>query len=60
MGRMPPCPAVCSNENPLPREADFYIGAHAAIAQFALLTRDGARYRSYSRKIDLCSDETPA
>ena len=30
--------------SPLP---DFYIGAHAAIENLALLTRDGARYRSY-------------
>jgi len=27
--------------------ADFYIGAHAAIAGHALLTRDAARYRTY-------------
>jgi predicted nucleic acid-binding protein len=30
--------------SPLP---DFYIGAHAAIAGFTLLTRDATRYRSY-------------
>ena len=30
--------------HPLP---DFYIGAHAAIAGYALLTRDPHRYRSY-------------
>jgi predicted nucleic acid-binding protein len=29
---------------PLP---DFYIGAHAAVAKFTLLTRDAARYREY-------------
>ena len=29
---------------PLP---DFYIGAHAAVAQLALLTRDARRYRDY-------------
>jgi predicted nucleic acid-binding protein len=30
--------------SPMP---DFYIGAHAAIAGFTLLTRDARRYRSY-------------
>ena len=30
--------------SPLP---DFYIGAHAAIAGFTLLTRDAKRYRAY-------------
>ena len=26
---------------------DFYIGAHAAIAGFTLLTRDARRYKTY-------------
>jgi len=26
---------------------DFYIGAHAAVEDLTLLTRDPARYRSY-------------
>jgi predicted nucleic acid-binding protein len=26
---------------------DFYVGAHAAVARMALLTRDAARYRTY-------------
>ncbi|MBL8538348.1 MAG: type II toxin-antitoxin system VapC family toxin [Hyphomonadaceae bacterium] len=30
--------------SPLP---DFYVGAHAAVAGFSLLTRDSKRYRSY-------------
>ena len=33
-----------ARRSPLP---DFYIGAHAAIAGLALLTRDAARYRTY-------------
>ena len=31
-------------QSPLP---DFYVGAHAAVAGIALLTRDAARYRTY-------------
>jgi len=35
---------------PLP---DFYIGAHAAIAQHRLLTRDPRRYRTYYPSVEL-------
>lgn len=35
---------------PLP---DFYIGAHAAIAGYTLLTRDARRYRAYFPKLRL-------
>jgi hypothetical protein len=35
---------IGARRSPLP---DFYIGAHAAVAGLALLTRDAARYRTY-------------
>ena len=39
-----------SKRSPLP---DFYIGAHAAIQELALLTRDVARYRTYFPKLEI-------
>ena len=40
--------------SPLP---DFYIGAHAAIRGFALLTRDAARYRTYFPRLKIIAPE---
>jgi predicted nucleic acid-binding protein len=36
---------------------DFYIGAHAALAGMALLTRDASRYRSYFPSLEIIAPE---
>jgi predicted nucleic acid-binding protein len=36
---------------------DFFIGAHAAVAQFPLLTRDPRRYRSYFPGLSLIAPD---
>jgi predicted nucleic acid-binding protein len=41
-----------SRRSPLP---DFFIGAHAAVMELALLTRDARRYRFYFPSVRLIS-----
>ena len=43
-----------TRRSPLP---DFYIGAHAAVAGYRLLTRDAARYRTYFPTLEFIAPE---
>jgi len=43
-----------TRRSPLP---DFFIGAHAAVARYRLMTRDAARYRSYFPKLSLIAPD---
>jgi predicted nucleic acid-binding protein len=43
-----------AKQSPLP---DFFIGAHAAVAGYRLLTRDAARYRSYFPRLPLIAPD---
>ncbi|MDZ7787784.1 MAG: type II toxin-antitoxin system VapC family toxin [Halofilum sp. (in: g-proteobacteria)] len=43
-----------TRRSPLP---DFYIGAHAAIMEMRLLTRDARRYRSYLPQLEIISPD---
>ena len=43
-----------TKQSPLP---DFFIGAHAAVAGYLLMTRDAVRYRTYFPKLSLISPD---
>jgi len=44
-----------NRRSPLP---DFYIGAHAAVKNYRLLTRDARRYRVYFPDLEIIAPET--
>lgn len=39
--------------------ADFFIGAHAAVVRWPLLTRDARRYRAYFPTVELITPDSP-
>jgi len=43
-----------TKQSPLP---DFFIGAHAAVAGYLLMTRDAARYLTYFPKLSLITPD---
>jgi len=43
-----------TRQSPLP---DFFIGAHAAVAGYLLMTRDAVRYRTYFPKLSLIAPD---
>lgn len=43
-----------ARRSPLP---DFFIGAHAAVGRYELLTRDAARYRTYFPSLELIAPD---
>ena len=43
-----------TKNSPLP---DFFIGAHSAVSQFSLITRDLSKYRTYFPQVNLISPE---